>query len=193
MSLGERIYPTLKNLVFLHTSVVPSSPGWHRREMGITASCLSQLWRQATRYDVMAEQRSCAFTRLFVMCDLQLPHCCFICDLVLPGQMAISCLTCPLCSCRAVHGKIKWHGRALGSRSGPYIIAFQLDVYRNSNLSPPNFRKDNHQLWSNIQMLNLSKILHSKSYFNKSTKLLRVNVLVVLKTDNYFIYSYSCS
>lgn len=40
----------------------------------------------------MAEQCSCAFNGLFVICDLQLPPCCFICDLVFPGQMAISCL-----------------------------------------------------------------------------------------------------
>lgn len=103
---------TWKNWVFLHTSLAPSSPGWRRQEMGMTASCLSRLWRQATRYDVMAERCSCPFTRLFVMCDLLLPHCCFICDLVFPDQMAISCLTCPLYSCRTVCGKKKWHRRA---------------------------------------------------------------------------------
>lgn len=53
----------------------------------------------------MAERCSCPFTRLFVMCDLLLPHCCFMCDLVFPDQMAISCLTCPLYSCRTVCGK----------------------------------------------------------------------------------------
>lgn len=35
------------------------------------------------------------------------PPCCFICDLVFPGQMAIGCLTCPLCSNRTVRGKEK--------------------------------------------------------------------------------------
>lgn len=40
---------TWKNVIFLHTSVVPSSPGWLRQEMGMTASCPSRLWRQAAR------------------------------------------------------------------------------------------------------------------------------------------------
>lgn len=93
--------------IFLHTSVVPSSPGWHRQEMGMTASCLGRLWWQTMRNDVMAEQCSCAFSRLFVMRDLQLPPRCFICDLVFPGQMAIGCLTCPLCSSSTVCGKKK--------------------------------------------------------------------------------------
>lgn len=94
-----------KIAVFLHTSVVPSSPGWRRQEMGMTVSCLSRLWRCATSYGATAEWRSWAFTGLFVMCDLQLPRCLFICDLVLPGRMAISCSTRPLRSCRGPYRK----------------------------------------------------------------------------------------
>lgn len=81
----EEYIQTCKNVIVPHTSVVLSSPEWRRQEIGMTASCLSRLWRQTARDDVMVDHCSWAFTRLFVMCDLQLPPCCFICDLVFPG------------------------------------------------------------------------------------------------------------
>lgn len=121
---------------FLHTSVVPSSPEWHRQEIGMTASCLGRLWRQPARYSVAAEQCSCAFTGFFVMCDLQLPQRCFICDLVFPAQMAISCLTRPLHSCRTASGKIKVTLPGAGAISGLYLMAHLLHVRLNGDLTP---------------------------------------------------------
>lgn len=98
-----KAWKTLDFPSHLSCAVVPR--GRRRQEMGMTASCLSGLWRRRMRDDLMAEWRCCAFSGFFVTCDLHFPPCCFICDLVLPGQMAIGRLTCPLWSCRTLEQK----------------------------------------------------------------------------------------
>lgn len=148
-----------KKRFFLHTSVVPSSPRWHRQEMGMTASCPGRLWRQAASYGVAAEQCSCAFTGFFVMRDLQLPQRRFICDLVLPSQMAISRLTRPLRSCRTASGKIKVTPPSAGTSSGLYLTAYLLRVLLNGDLTPSCFVLSHDLLCGKIISQRQSRIL----------------------------------
>lgn len=70
------------------------------------------------------------------MRDLQLPQRRFICDLVFPGQMAISCLTRPLHSCRTASGKIEVTPPSAGASSGLYLTAYLLLVRFDGDLTP---------------------------------------------------------
>ena len=153
----EEYIQTWKNAIFLHTSVVLSSPGWRRQEMGMTASCLCRLWRQATRNDVTAEQCSWAFTRLFVMCDLQLPpllfHLWFSVSRSdgyrLPYMSALFLQD----SMWKRKKKEKWHRRASGhdrdlayqrfKKTGVQTLIYLIIIEENN----PNFKHHNHHWW----------------------------------------------
>ena len=105
MSLGREKYIS-KHDFPSHLSVVPAFP-WVT-QTGSGNDCF--LPEPALKAGYEARCHGGAMFLLFhpALCIVWFttsPSRCFICDLVFPGQMAIGCLTCPLCACRTIRWK----------------------------------------------------------------------------------------